>query len=378
MVPTARARFRRHGALRRAVVAGDGVAALEAALALTQLAPDLLDVHLLTPERQFAFRSQRLWENGSRPTWFDIPAIARRMGATLHRDRMESASTSRRCITTASGEELDYDWLIAAPGATTASGVRGDGVVTLHGAETAPGVRAVLRAAADGDIQHLAFAVPSAAGWPLPLYELALAASSRLARLGKRDVTLSVVSDEGAPLSLFGARASARTALLLHRHGIRLRLGLRPAELRDGKLAVVPAGVLAADSVISAPRYKGPWVPGLPHDRHGFIPTDLHGSVPGVTGVFAAGEATTQPLKHGALAVRQADAAAEAVAAAAGAAVIPFPFRPRLRRKPARMVGKYLAPFLAAGEGADVAAIYEHLRNRSFAPNIEPVELASV
>jgi sulfide:quinone oxidoreductase len=47
--------------------------------------------------------------------------------------------------------------------------------------------------------------------------------------------------------------------------------------------------------------------------------------------VFAAGDATTFPLKQGGLATQQADAAAEAIAAEAGAPVDPRPYRRVLR-----------------------------------------------
>jgi sulfide:quinone oxidoreductase len=50
-----------------------------------------------------------------------------------------------------------------------------------------------------------------------------------------------------------------------------------------------------------------------------------------VPDVFAAGDATTFPLKQGGLATQQADAAAEAIAAAYGAPLDPAPFRPVLR-----------------------------------------------
>ena len=48
-------------------------------------------------------------------------------------------------------------------------------------------------------------------------------------------------------------------------------------------------------------------------------------------GVFAAGDATTFPIKQGGLAAQQADAVAEMVACAAGADIRPQPFRPILR-----------------------------------------------
>jgi sulfide:quinone oxidoreductase len=115
---------------------------------------------------------------------------------------------------------------------------------------------------------------------------------------------------------------------------------------------------------------------GLPVGRDGFIPTDAHGRVSGVTDVFAAGDATAFPIKQGGLAAQQADAVAESIAAAAGADVAPRPFRPVLRGlltaggtarymralvagddcavsgqplwwPPNRLCGRYLAPYLS-------------------------------
>ena len=64
---------------------------------------------------------------------------------------------------------------------------------------------------------------------------------------------------------------------------------------------------------------------------HGFIEIDEHARVRGVPDVFAAGDATTEPIKQGGLATQQADAAAEQIAAEAGAPVAPRPFRRVLR-----------------------------------------------
>jgi sulfide:quinone oxidoreductase len=83
--------------------------------------------------------------------------------------------------------------------------------------------------------------------------------------------------------------------------------------------------------VIALAESVGPFVPGLPHDPHGFLPTDAHGRVDGCDGVYAAGDATTFPLRQGGLAAQQADAAAETIAAGLGAIARPQPFRPVLR-----------------------------------------------
>jgi sulfide:quinone oxidoreductase len=78
------------------------------------------------------------------------------------------------------------------------------------------------------------------------------------------------------------------------------------------------------------PRLAGPRLRGVPCESDGFIRTDLHGRVRGRDGVFAAGDATAFPIKHGCLAAQQADAVAEAIAASIGIDIDPQPFRPIL------------------------------------------------
>jgi sulfide:quinone oxidoreductase len=85
------------------------------------------------------------------------------------------------------------------------------------------------------------------------------------------------------------------------------------------------------DEAIALPRLRGPKIAGVPADGAGFIPTDPFGAVAGLAGVFAAGDATTFPVKQGGLAAQQADAVAQSVAAALGAPLAPRPFKPVLR-----------------------------------------------
>ena len=67
-------------------------------------------------------------------------------------------------------------------------------------------------------------------------------------------------------------------------------------------------------------------------DRSGFLPTDEHGRVGGTVGVYAAGDATSFPIKQGGIAAQQADAVAECIAAGAGAPLETTPFRPSSAR----------------------------------------------
>ena len=81
------------------------------------------------------------------------------------------------------------------------------------------------------------------------------------------------------------------------------------------------------------PRIIGPDIEGLRSTR-GFIPIDSHCAVPGTEGrVFAAGDATAFPIKHGGLGAQQADAAAAAIAVRAGVGTRVPPFQPEIRGK---------------------------------------------
>ncbi|MGI8624148.1 MAG: hypothetical protein ACR2NB_11855 [Solirubrobacteraceae bacterium] len=164
---------------------------------------------------------------------------------------------------------------------------------------------------------------------------------------------------------------------------------------RSGWLDISPGdrGV-QVDRVVTLPRLVGPRLRGIACVHDGFIATDAHGRVAGAEDVFAAGDATDFPIKHGGLAAQQADAVAETIAASAGADLDPQPFRPILRGvlltggparylradisdgpsddaviseealwwPPDKISGRYLAPYLSSrvGDAADVMPQGEH------------------
>jgi sulfide:quinone oxidoreductase len=102
-----------------------------------------------------------------------------------------------------------------------------------------------------------------------------------------------------------------------------------------GRLLIQPQGAdLSPAKIVAMARITGPGIPGLVGHAHGFIPIDAYCGVPGTGGrVFAAGDATAFPIKHGGLAAQQADTAAAAIAQLAGVGVEPAPFSPELRGK---------------------------------------------
>jgi sulfide:quinone oxidoreductase len=315
----------------KVTIVGGGVAALEALIALRALAEERVALELVTPRPTWAYRPLAVAEpfGLGEARSYDLVQIARDQGAALHLAGIQSVDPARHTVTTWDGRTLSYEILLIAVGAHTDVAVPGS--TTVKGPGYTSRFRTVLRELDERRIRHVAFAVPAGASWPLPLYELALMTGAHVMQRGLRKYELSLFTPEPEPLQLFGPAASAAISDLLAAHRVSFHGGRYASEARDGELVLVPGPNVAAERVVSLPRLRGPSLPGLPHDAEGFIPTDLHGLVDGEVDVYAAGDATTSPIKQGGVATQQADAAAEAIAARIGAPVDPKPFRPVLR-----------------------------------------------
>jgi sulfide:quinone oxidoreductase len=313
----------------RVLIAGGGVAALEAVLALQELAQGPLEIALLAPNRHFEYTPLSVAEpfDLGRAHRFELAEILGERGVKLTTDSLAAVDAERREVRTATGLTLPYAALLVATGA----GRRGalPGAITFSGARTAPDVRRLLGEAESGALERLAFAVPPGVTWSLPAYELALMSGADLAERGV-DAKLSIVTPEPRAVDAFGARASAAVAEMLELRGIAFH-SASALRFETGELALEEGPPIPADAVVALPRLLAPEIAGLPADTEGFIPIDEHGRVRGLPGVYAAGDATDFPLKQGGIAAQQADAAAEAIAAELGFDVEPAPFRPVLR-----------------------------------------------
>lgn len=305
----------------RVLIAGGGVAAIECLLALRVLGGPRVEIALLAPEPEFVYRPVSVAEPFGRgeARRFSLSEIAHDQGATVHAGTLAAVDPIRKHVLLGSGAELDYDVLVIAVGARQRESL--PGALTFGGPADVPALEALLDELDRGEIESVAFALTAAITWPLPLYELAVLTA---ARAPDRDVTL--VSWEEEPLGVFGARASRAVSDLLAARGIRVRMPVRAVAAKPGVLLLEGSGRVRADRVVALPRLEGHRIVGVPADALGFIPTDLHGKVPGLADVYAAGDGTAFPLKQGGLAAQQADAVAESIAAGAGAAVEPRPF----------------------------------------------------
>jgi sulfide:quinone oxidoreductase len=339
------------------VIAGGGVAALEALIALYQLAARRVHVTLVAPGPEFVYRPLKIGEPfcmGSR-TRHPLARAASDFGATYVADTVEAVDAAAGEVRCGSGRVLLYDSLIVALGAHAVPALAHAEMIGDDAADDA--LHGILADVEQGYVKRLAFVAPGAAVWSLPLYELALLTAEDAWSMGIDDVELVVVSAEERPLALFGPEAAATVERLLERRGIEF-IGASRADVRRGDLVVAPGERhVKVDRSFALPLLRGPGLPGVPADEHGFIPVDVHGRVPGVDGVFAAGDVTTFPVKQGGLAAQQAEAAAKAVAARHGCALEPEPFRPVLRGKLMTAGGDlYLSHHIAGGGGEGTAA----------------------
>ncbi len=315
----------------RVLIAGGGVAALEAALALRTLAGDRLDVELCSPRGEFVYRPFAVGEpyGAASILRYDLVSLAERIGIAFRLGGIFSVDSEARVATVRDGEQIAYDYLVVASGARMLWAV--PGAVTFWGVADEGAFGTVVRKLRAGALRDVVFTMPGGNTWALPLYELALLASSVLTKSGIEDARLTVATPEEAPLGLFGRAVAEQMAELLDQHGIRLLTGVHPVSYEDGQLKLAPGEPVETEAVVSLPRLEGRRIDGLIADEDGFLSVDEHCAVAGADGVFAAGDVTGFPVKQGGIATQEADVAAEAIAAAAGAEVEPAAFDPVLR-----------------------------------------------
>ena len=366
---------------RRVLVAGGGVAAVEALLALHDLGDGRFDLTLLSPDEDFVVRAMSVAEPfaaGHAPR-VSMRETCDHLGARRFVARLASVDADAQIAWTDDGNAIAYDELIVATGASAVPAF--DHALTFSDAE--PVRLNGLLADIDGGYCHsLAIVVPRSGSWALPAYELALLIAES-AFNANQAMEMHLVTPEPDALAIFGAAAGDAVRRLLEGAGVQLHLNAYATVERGGRIRIAPGDVeLHVDRVVALPELRGRPIRGLPADEHGFIPTDDHARVRGVEHVYAAGDGADYAVKQGGLATQQADAAVRHIASAAGAPVEASPFRPILRgtlltggaprylrsepsidgapstastrplwSAPGKVVGEYLAPWLAAHDG---------------------------
>jgi sulfide:quinone oxidoreductase len=299
----------------KVVIAGGGPAALEAILALGELAPDV-DIELITPDADYVHRPLSVLEP------FTVPGVRRypyarlaALGVPVHDASLFEVVPGERFVRTTDGHVF-YDALLVVTGAQPAPAP--PRALTFSGPDEIERMHGLVQDIEGGYIRRVVFHAPAGASWTLPLYELALQSAERAREMCIDDVQLTVASHEDRPLEAFGPAASELIGSVLQEAGVRFQNG-RHEIPSAGRLVVLPALV-------------GRRIAGLPADADGFLPVDRQGRVERTEGVWAAGDGSSfSPIKQGGLATQQAEVAARSIAIAAGCPVDEGAFDPLLR-----------------------------------------------
>jgi sulfide:quinone oxidoreductase len=365
----------------RMLIAGGGVGALEAALALRELLGPTAAIELVTPADELEYRPLAVAEPFGFAPAQRLPFSRLEQTHAVHhrRELMERVDPAGRCAQCSASGWQEYDALVVAVGARRRAWL--DGALTFGGGPDVAAYAELLEEARCGPVQQIVFAAPPPGAWPLPLYELALLTAGWRAERGVSSLELHLVLPEAEPLEAFGPAASRAVRDVLVDRGVRIHRGRRVERVAGGRAWLDDGGWLEADRVVTLPHLVGNAPPGLPADVDAFLPVGGDGAVIGASGVWAVGDATDRPIRHGGLAAQQADVAAAAIARRLGVpAPAPDPapvlrgvlltgvasmylrgsvghsevaFNP-LWSPPVKVAGRYLAPYLA-GEAALLA-----------------------
>jgi sulfide:quinone oxidoreductase len=344
------------------VIAGGGVAGLEAALALRDLAGELVHLTLIAPNPEFVYRPMTVREPFAfgRAERYGLREIASEIGAELLQDSLQSVVPGERQVRTSSSATVPYDALMLGPGAQVRA--RYDHATTIDDRRFDELLHGLIQDVEGGLVRRLAFVAPPRMAWPLPLYELALMTAARAYDMNI-EIAITILTPEDAPLAIFGTGVSHAVAELLSEKRIEAVSSAYCEIPSAGRIEVTPGGrLLDFDRIVALPELEGPSISGLPEVEDGFLPVDAHCQVRGVERVYAAGDATDFPVKHGGLASQQADAAAEAIAALAGADLEAQPYDPVIRgmlltgTKPL-----YISAHITGGQGPTSEVSWEPL-----------------
>ena len=379
------------------LIAGGGVAALEAALALASAGrrSRVASNSSLRSPTSGTGRSRSRSRSGSARCAASSCRPGGRGRCHVHARRARRRSTSGADLRTPRRvAPLPYA-RCSSPAARPETGGHGRDHVPRAGGHGAD------RGAADGDrageVRRVAFVVPAGRGVD-PSRLRAGADDGGLARRARHRRCGARRSSRPRTSRCICSAASASDAVraLLDERGIAVHTGAYAAEAARGAPPRRRTGIIPADRVVALPRLQGPRIGGVPQTFEGFVPVDAHGRVDRDRGRLRRRrhhDLSRQAGRHRRAAGRgrrrgdrgrgrrRRDAARLSGRFSAGCSspaaeprylrgeLAAARARPRRRASeplwwpPAKIVGRYLAPFLAAARRdrgaarADAAAL---------------------
>jgi len=307
----------------RVVIAGGGIAAVEGLLRLRRLAGPSVDITVLAPEEELRYRPLAVEEPfaGRRLKRFSMRSIARATEVEWVQDTIEWLDPDAQSVHTGADDTLEYDALLLAVGGRL--GAPFEHVTVFDDAHADETFRGLVQDVEGGYTRSVALVLPEGATWPLPVYELALMTAERAASMGEEGLGVALVTPEPAPLAALGEQVSQAVMELLDKARVSLYTNAQPSVPAAQRLVVGHAGPeLEVERIVAMPRIEPRPIRNVPSGEDGFVPIDEHCRVRGLgEHVFAAGDTTDFPIKHGGLGAQQADVAAAMIAALAGVEV---------------------------------------------------------
>ncbi len=146
------------------LIAGGGVAGLEAAFALRELAGDRVDLSILAPTDEFVYRPMSIAEpfTSGWAQHYPLAPLAAAAGATLLHDTLVKVDVAHQKAFTASGAQLSYDALLICLGTTVEE--RYEHATTMDDAHMDDLLHGLVQDIDGGYVHSLAIVVPA----PLP------------------------------------------------------------------------------------------------------------------------------------------------------------------------------------------------------------------
>ena len=254
------------------LIAGGGVAALEALMALRDLAGDRVDITLIAPETTFTYRPMKVAEPfyKGHAHEYGLVEIARDHGARFVRDSIAEVHADEKVVRCASGAHIPYDQLVLATGAKAVPAFRD--ALTFGEDPAERKLHGLLADLEQGYVHSVAFVVPGEAAWTLPLYEIALMTARQTWGMGMDGVRFTLVTPEERPLAMFGEPASEAVAQMLSDEGIEF-VGSSYPTVGRGYVIADPGGRrIDVDRVVSLPVLDGLRLAGVPADARRIHP----------------------------------------------------------------------------------------------------------
>lgn len=162
---------------------------------------------MLAPKTTFTYRPELVREPFSQPLarHYSLASIACDLNVELQADSLKWVDTEERVVHTESRQQIPYDILLLAVGATGTPPM--PHALTLTPEHLDEQMRGVVQDLEGGFLKQVVFVIPERSSWPLPMYELVLLAAQRTNQMNVSP-SITLVTPEDAPLAVFGKEAS--------------------------------------------------------------------------------------------------------------------------------------------------------------------------